>query len=150
MYTAYEYLINPAKCQYDTDRLVSKDINMEKYTNQTDRLMEFKRHALLQRVAVPMNLYVLDCSKINAWLTSEANKHIARIAQRVYQDNTSLNRFLIDSFNQIYARLLAPSENADECMSLIKYLDYSRMEESFQLRVRIQILIWGIVQGSFW
>lgn len=130
-------MINPAKCQYETERLVSKDINMEKYINQTDKLMEFKRQALLQQPAVPMNLFVLDCSKVNAWLIQEANKYIARIARRVYEENTILNRYIIDQFNQIYLKLMSPMENADECVSLLKYLDYSRMEESFQLRVRV-------------
>lgn len=82
-----------------------------------------------------MNLIVLDCSRINKWLIDQINMFIDTICMRVYEENSKLNVTIIDSFNKIYLKLLTPPDNADECMDLLKYLDYSRMEESFKLRV---------------
>jgi len=136
IYKAYNYIISP-RCQQETERLLTKKIDdsiLLKYIKQTERLHAICLQVHLLPAELPMNLLTLDCSHINAWLSTHTRKFTNLLASQCYTENHLLNTSIIDRFNQIYVKLMTPPNNADECVSLIKYLDYSRLEECFQLR----------------
>lgn len=63
-YTAFNYLITN-DCVNDVERLLKKERHIKDYRKMLDYLKHLVGQITLLPLKVPMNLFLIDCSKIN-------------------------------------------------------------------------------------
>ena len=48
-----------------------------------------------------------------------------------------MSRSICDDFHRIHIKLITPTDTPDQCVDLMNYLDFSRLNEVFQLQVHL-------------
>ena len=50
--------------------------------------------------------------------------------------NMKLNKSICERFDKIVATVTKPAETPDDCVELIKFVEYTKIVETYQLKVR--------------
>ena len=122
-------------CVNDIDRFLKKDRQIKEYRKKLDLLKELVAKIQLCPLKIPMNLFLIDCSKINNWLVEEAKGLIDKILGKLITANQKFNRSICERFDKIVRTMTQQAQTPDECVELIEYLENAKFVECFQLKV---------------
>ena len=63
-YEPYKY-VNSNECELDIEKFLRKDKSLKEYRKKIDYLLSYINDISLFPLQVPMNLFLVDCSKLN-------------------------------------------------------------------------------------
>ena len=63
-YEPYKY-VNSSECETDIEKFLRKDRSLKEYRKKIDYLLSYIDDMSLFPLQVPMNLFLVDCSKLN-------------------------------------------------------------------------------------
>lgn len=136
-YEKYIYLLS-SKCIEDTNILM---LRKNQVLNDYRVKIEYFRNLINEIKLLPdkvyLNLYLLDCQKLNECLLERANQCIEIIVNKIMFNNLNLNKSICERFDKIVQTMTQYGETPEECVNLIKYVENARFYEVFQLKEKI-------------
>ena len=131
-YQPYQYLFS-GECGRDTDKFLNKDKSLAQYEKKIEYLKNLISKIRELPASVPMNLFLLNCIKVNKWLRDEAQNYIDKMINKILSNNLKFNRSICEKFEKILSRITKKAETPGECVELLKFIENVRYVECYQL-----------------
>jgi hypothetical protein len=136
-YGQFEYLLSNACVKETNVFMLRKKNTLVDFGQKIEHLKALMADVRRLTDTVALNLYVLDCSELNACLLRRAQSCIDIMVGKVLADNMHMNKLICVRFERIVHTMTQYGETPDECVKLIKYVESVRFYEAFQLKAQV-------------
>ncbi|XP_071815449.1 dynein axonemal heavy chain 3-like isoform X3 [Apostichopus japonicus] len=137
-YKPYSYLLSRTSDQ-KVARFISKEQHLRDYVREIEKLKKMSSEICSFPEFVPMNLFWVDCERVNKWLVERARELADVMISKIMQTSYHFNRSICQQYDNIVKMITAQSESTKQLVSLQQYVDRLHVEDLEQLKEQLEV-----------
>ncbi|XP_068702145.1 dynein axonemal heavy chain 3-like [Montipora foliosa] len=137
VYDPVHYLLS-RESDVKTMRFIATDRHQLEYGIELQKLYDLSNIAASMDLFIPMELFVLDCTRIKEYLMLRSRDLASMMTSKLVRRSFDFNRSICHQYDYIVNRITSSAKNTDELVDLEKYIDNLRSGPLIHLKTELE------------
>ncbi|CAH3192981.1 unnamed protein product, partial [Porites evermanni] len=137
VYEPLHYLLT-RESDAKTMRFTAADRHLLEYGRELQNVYNLSNVAASMDMFIPMELFVLDCTRMKEYLVLRARDLASLMTSRLIKKSFEFNRSICQQYDYIVNRITSSAKTTEELVDLEKYIDNLRSGPLVHLRTELE------------